>query len=162
MLVKKLEKQQSLCGENEKLSCLNILTIMRLLIEAIHEEFQELRLSLEFSREQTDSLTKENHFLKAIRSTQHTHNSTHLRKTMKENTLDLQTRSMTDNLVFTGIREQLMIKQLQLPSETIARSQNNNNRRSSQNSNTIKKKSWFRGKADDLKALGVGSGSNTD
>ncbi|KAI2643016.1 CinA-like protein [Labeo rohita] len=70
-------------------------------------------------------------------------------KLMKENILDLQARSMRDNLVFTGIPDQtpddpeklikdFMTKQLKLPAETVQsitfhrvhriRSQQNNNR----------------------------------
>lgn len=121
------------------------------LIEVIHKEFQELRHSLEFSQEQIDTLTKENNFLKdsvhalTIQLTSVVAEN----KTMKENMLDLQSRSMRDNLVFTGIPEQtpddpeksvkdFMIKQLKLPAETVQnitfhrvhriRSKNNNNR----------------------------------
>lgn len=121
------------------------------LIEVIHKEFQELRHSLEFSQEQIDTLTKENNFLKdsvhaltAQLTSVVTEN-----KSIKENVLDLQARSMRDNLVFTGIPDQtpddpeklikdFMTKQLKLPAETVQnitfhrvhriRSQHNNSR----------------------------------
>jgi hypothetical protein len=121
------------------------------LIEVIHKDFQELRHSLEFSQEQIDTLTKENHFLKdSVHSlTAQLTSVVTQNKSMKESILDLQSRSMRDNLVFTGIPEQtpddpeksvkdFMIKQLKLPSETVQditfhrvhriRSQNSNNR----------------------------------
>lgn len=78
------------------------------MIEVIHKEIQELWHSLESSQEQIDTLTKENIFLKdsvhelATQLTSVVAES----KTMKENILDLQTCSMRDNLVFTGIPEQ--------------------------------------------------------
>ncbi len=121
------------------------------MIEVIHKDFQELRHSLEFSQEQINILTKENNFLKDsvhALTTQLTSVAAE-NKTIKENILDLQTRSMRDNLVFTGILEQtsddpeksvkdFMIKQLKLPAETVQiitfhrvhriRSKNNNNR----------------------------------
>lgn len=107
--------------------------------------------SLEFSQEQIDTLTKENNFLKHSVHTLTTQLTFVIaeNKTMKENILDLQSSSMQDNLIFTGILEQtpedpeksvkdFMIKQLKLPAETVQtitfhqvhrlRPQNNNNR----------------------------------
>ncbi|KAJ8261599.1 hypothetical protein GJAV_G00156140 [Gymnothorax javanicus] len=102
------------------------------LIEVLHKEFQSLRYSLEYSQEQIDTLTKEN------KSLQHSVNAltdqlaftTADNKNMKETILDLQARSMRDNLVFSGIPEQptedpetsvkeFMSKQLKLPTETV-------------------------------------------
>lgn len=75
------------------------------LIEVLHREFQALCHSLEFSQDQKGTLTKDN---KAL---QHSVNTVSAQftsviadnKTMKENILDLQACSMTDNLVFSGI-----------------------------------------------------------
>lgn len=77
-------------------------------IEVLHKEFQQLRGSLEFSQEQITTLAKEN------KSLQHSVTSlttqfasvTKENKDMKETILDLQSRSMRDNLVFSGIPEQ--------------------------------------------------------
>lgn len=102
------------------------------LIEVLHREFQALRHSLEFSQNQIDSLTQDNkslhHSVKTI-TTQLT-SVTADNKAMKETILDLQARSMRDNLVFTGISEQttedpeksikeFMSKQLKLSAETV-------------------------------------------
>lgn len=102
------------------------------LIEVLHREFQALRHSLEFSQDQIETLVKENNSLKQFVKTLTTQltSITAKNKTMKENILDLQTHSMRDKLVFTGISEQtpddpeksvkeFMITQLKLPTETI-------------------------------------------
>lgn len=128
------------------------------LIEIVHQEFQSLRHSLEFSQEQIESLSKENKTLKNSVSAitdQLTSITTQLatvtadNKAMKETILDLQARSMRDNLVFTGIPERIvdnpeeavkdfMINKLKLPIDTANRitfhhvhrlgQKNNNNR----------------------------------
>ncbi len=71
-------------------------------------DFQELRHSLEFSQEQIDTLTKENNILKdSVHSlTTQLTSIVAQNKAMKESILDLKSRSMRDNLVFTGIPEQ--------------------------------------------------------
>ncbi|KAI2654673.1 hypothetical protein H4Q32_011448 [Labeo rohita] len=120
-------------------------------MEVIHKDIQELRHSLEFSQEQIDTLTKENNFLKDSVHTLANQLTSVIteNKNMKELILDLQTRSMRDNLVFTGIPHQtpddpeklvkdFMTKQLKIPAETVQtitfhrvhriRSQNNNSR----------------------------------
>lgn len=96
---------------NERLSALDA----RLsLIETLHKEFQSLRHSLEYSQQQIDSLTTENRSLKgsvntltatlSSVTTQLTAITTDS-KIMQETILDLQTRSMRDNLIFSGIPE---------------------------------------------------------
>lgn len=102
------------------------------LIEVLHREFQALRQSLEYSQDQIDTLTRDNKSLQHSVSTLTTQltSVTAEHKTMKETILDLQSRSMRDNLVFTGIPEHssddpeksvkdFMIQQLKLPTETV-------------------------------------------
>ncbi|KAJ8333483.1 hypothetical protein SKAU_G00414910 [Synaphobranchus kaupii] len=98
----------------------------------LHREFQALRHSLEFSQEQIDTLAKDN------KSLQHSINTlttqltsiTADNKAMKQTILDLQARSMRNNLVFTSIPKQtaddpektvkeFMTKPLKLPMETV-------------------------------------------
>ncbi len=68
---------------------------------------KSLRESLEFSQQQVETLAAENASLRdSVKSL--TENMTHLseeNKKIKENVIDLQTRSMRDNLVFSGIPE---------------------------------------------------------
>nr|XP_061817129.1 uncharacterized protein LOC133606803 [Nerophis lumbriciformis] len=102
------------------------------LVEVLHKEFQAIRESLEFGQQQVISLTKENAALReSVKSltdgvTQLTRES----RSMKETMLDLQARSMRDNLVFAGIPEKteedpeetiksFMEHQLKLPADTI-------------------------------------------
>ena len=109
------------------------------LIEVLHKEFQHLRHSLEYSQQQIDTLTEENkslHHSVSTMSVQLSSVTTQLasviseNKTMKETILDLQSRSMRDNLIFTGIPEppsdqpetavtDFMINQLKLPTQTV-------------------------------------------
>ena len=110
------------------------------LIEVLHKEFQQLRHSLEYSQNQIESLTKENTSLRSAISTINTQLpavSAQLttisaeNNALKETILDLQTRSMRDNLIFSGITESsttedpeklvkdFMLKQLKLPPDTV-------------------------------------------
>ncbi len=77
------------------------------LVEILHREFKSLRESLEFSQQQVETLAAENASLRdSVKSL--TENMTHLseeNKKIKENVIDLQARSMRDNLVFSGIPE---------------------------------------------------------
>ena len=77
------------------------------LVEVLHKEFQCVRESLEFNHAQTLTLIAENKSLKETVSTLTTQMETVLKenKAMKETVLDLQSRSMRDNLVFSGISE---------------------------------------------------------
>ncbi|KAL3973864.1 phosphatidylinositol phospholipase C, delta [Sarotherodon galilaeus] len=64
------------------------------LVEILHREFKSLRESLEFSQQQVETLTAENATLRESV------------KCLTDNTvIDLQARSMRDNLVFSGIPE---------------------------------------------------------
>lgn len=121
---------------NERLSNLD----SRLsLIEVLHKEFQNLRHSLEYSQQQVDSLTEENKSFKSsvdtltaklsIVTTQLS-SVTAENKAMQEIILDLQSRSMRDNLIFSSIPESsaedpektvkdFMINQLKLTPETV-------------------------------------------
>lgn len=94
--------------------CLSNLDTRLSLIEVIHKEFQNLRHSLEYSQQQVDSLTEENKSFKssvatltAKLSTVNTQltSVTAENKAMQETILDLQSRSMRDNLIFSGIAE---------------------------------------------------------
>ncbi len=77
------------------------------LVEILHHEFKSLRESLEFSQQQVETLAAENASLRdSVKSL--TKNVTHLseeNKKIKETVIDLQARSMRDNLVFSGITE---------------------------------------------------------
>lgn len=121
---------------NERLSNLD----SRLsLIEVLHKEFQNLRHSLEYSQQQVDSLTEENKSLKSSVDTLTAKLSTVAtqltsvtaeNKAMQETILDLQSRSMRDNLILSGIPESstedpeksvkdFMVNQLKLTPETV-------------------------------------------
>lgn len=73
----------------------------------LHKEFQQLCESLKFSQEQINTLTDENkslqHFITSL--TAQFGAVAKENKDMKETILDLQSRSMRDNLVFSGIPE---------------------------------------------------------
>ncbi|KAL4007045.1 ATP-binding cassette, subfamily C (CFTR/MRP), member 12 [Sarotherodon galilaeus] len=77
------------------------------LVEILHREFKSLRESLEFSQQQVETLVAENATLReSVKSL--TDNVTQLNienKKIKESVIDLQARSMRDNLVFSGIPE---------------------------------------------------------
>ncbi|XP_030583063.1 uncharacterized protein LOC115778849 [Archocentrus centrarchus] len=102
------------------------------LVEVLHKEFQQLRVSLEFSQEQVKALAVENQTLRDTVK-QLTDGMTQLtgeNKKMRETILDIQARSMRDNLVFSGIPEQaeedaeasvreFLQHQLKLPSEAV-------------------------------------------
>lgn len=102
------------------------------LIETLHKEISALRESLEFSQEHIQNLTQENKTLKDSVKTL-TNQITTLasdNKTIKETLLDVQSRSMRDNLVLTGLPEQssedtekvvkdFMSTQLKLPTSTV-------------------------------------------
>ncbi len=76
------------------------------LVEILHREFKSLRESLEFSQQQVETLAAENASLRdSVKSL--TENMTHLsedNKKIKETVIDLQARSMRDNLVFQASR----------------------------------------------------------
>lgn len=77
------------------------------LVEVLHKEFQALRESLEFSQQQVASLTSENAQLReSVKNlTDGVSQLSNENKKIKETILDLQARSMRDNLVFAGIPE---------------------------------------------------------
>lgn len=102
------------------------------LVEVLHKEFQALRESLEFSQKQVVELAAENKVLKgSVKSL--TEGMTRLsadNKNIREAIIDLQARSMRDNLVISGIPEQVdetpeetvksfIQNQLKLPAETV-------------------------------------------
>ncbi|XP_072558394.1 uncharacterized protein [Paramormyrops kingsleyae] len=102
------------------------------LVEILHQEFTSLRESLEFSQQQVETLAAENASLRgSVKSL--TENVTNLKeenKKIKETVIDLQARSMRDNLVFSGIPEsaeedaEIMVKtfiktHLKLPEDTV-------------------------------------------
>lgn len=109
------------------------------LIEVHHKEFQQLWHSLEYSQHQIDTLTQENKSLQHTITSMSTQLSSVMsqlssvvaeNKNMKETILDLQARSMRDNLIFTGIPEpstdkpenavkDFLIKQLKLSTDTV-------------------------------------------
>lgn len=109
------------------------------IIEALHQEFQHLRHSLEFTQSQLEKIIQENKELKNSVSTITTElvivqsqlaavNTEN--KQMKESILDLQARSMRDNLIFSGIPEtptdepeklikDFMVRRLKLSPDTV-------------------------------------------
>lgn len=102
------------------------------LIELVHNEISALRHSLEFSQHQIETLTNENKTLKDSVSSFNSQLATVTAdcKTMKETILDLQSRSMRDNLVFSGVPEvpaenteqvvkDLITTRLKLPTDTV-------------------------------------------
>ena len=75
------------------------------ILELLHTDLKELKASFEFSQAQIETLMLENNKLKGTvknLSTQVT-NLTKESQIMKETMLDLQCRSMRDNLIFSGI-----------------------------------------------------------
>ena len=102
------------------------------LLEILHREFQALRESLEFNQRQMQTLAAENATLReSVKSlTEGMSQISEENKRIKETTIDLQARSMRDNLVFSGIPEQadedseltiknLIQKHLKLPGDTV-------------------------------------------
>ncbi|KAM9704524.1 uncharacterized protein ACNS7B_015206 isoform 1-T2 [Menidia menidia] len=102
------------------------------LVEILHKEFQALRESLEFSQQQVQALATENATLReSVKSlTEGMSRVSEENKKIKETVIDLQARSMRDNLVFSGIPEQpdedpehtiknFIKTQLKLPEETV-------------------------------------------
>lgn len=87
------------------------------LVEILHREFQQLRESLEFSQKQVETLAAENADLKvSVKTlTEGINQISADNKKLKESIIDLQARSMRDNLVFAGIPE----KADENPEETI-------------------------------------------
>ena len=77
------------------------------LIEVLHKEFNCIQKSLEFSQDQILKLTQENKQLKqsVATLTNQVASVTDENKLMKEAILVLQSRSMRDNLIFSGISE---------------------------------------------------------
>lgn len=78
------------------------------ILEMMHADIKELKTSLEFTQSQTDTLQAENKDLKLSVSKLTTDMETvkNKNKLTKETILDLQSRSMHNNLVFSGITEQ--------------------------------------------------------
>ena len=121
--------EEILTSINEKLSSFDARLA---LVEVLHREFQALRESLEFSQQQVVSLAAENEVLReSVKSlTEGMAKLSGENKTIKESVLDLQARSMRDNLVFSGIPEraeedpeatvtEFLKKHLKLPTDVI-------------------------------------------
>ena len=106
------------------------------LIELLHKEFNCIQKSLEFSQAQILELTRENTQLRHSVNTLTTQMATVVKenKSMNETILYLQSRSMRDNLIFSGIAEpppggatpdpeqavkDFMTNQLKIPSDTV-------------------------------------------
>lgn len=77
------------------------------MLVSMHEEFSDMRKSLEFAHCQIESLQNSNRDLQTSVATltQQMQNVTAENKHMKETILDIQARSMRDNLIFSGIPE---------------------------------------------------------
>lgn len=102
------------------------------LLVTLHSEIKELRASLEFAHNHIEKLEQANTSLQTtVKDLGEKMNSVIKdNKNMKETILDLQTRSMRDNIIFTGIPEKqgenpeelvkdFMKTQLKLPNETV-------------------------------------------
>lgn len=78
------------------------------ILELLHQDIKDLKASLEFSQTQIESIQNENKELqnKITTITTQLVQITEENKFMKETILDLQCRSMRDNLIFSGIPEQ--------------------------------------------------------
>lgn len=77
------------------------------LVEVLHREFQPLHESLEFSQQQVASLVAENENLRdsAKSLTKGMTKLSEENKQLKESILNIETRNMRDNRVFSGIPE---------------------------------------------------------
>lgn len=77
------------------------------LLPALHAEIKDIGKSLEFAHAQIETLQKSNRELSSTVRTLTNQMSTITaeNKQLKETLLDLQTRSMRDNLIFTGLQE---------------------------------------------------------
>ncbi|XP_078797787.1 uncharacterized protein LOC144989360 [Oryzias latipes] len=78
------------------------------LLEILHREFQGLRESLEFSQQQVRELAAENQALRESVKTLSSDTAclSEENRSIKESLLDLQSRSMRDNLVIAGVPEE--------------------------------------------------------
>lgn len=101
-------------------------------LELLRDDIRELKASLEFSQSQIDSLVQDNNELKGTVKTLSTQVTqlTDENNSIKATLLDLQCRSMRDNLIFSGIPEQnpddpegalkeFMETSLKLPKQTV-------------------------------------------
>ena len=93
---------------NVEVSVLESINNKLSILEILHADIKELKTSLEFTQSQIEVLQVENKELKLTVNTLTAQVNTisNDNKTMKETILDLQSRSMRDNLIFTGITEQ--------------------------------------------------------
>lgn len=102
------------------------------ILEILHQDIKDLKTSLEFSQSQIESLQKENNEMhtKVLNLTTTIDSLKTENKLLKESILDIQCRSMRDNLVFSGIPEQtqdnpeqaikdFMLSALKLSKETV-------------------------------------------
>lgn len=79
------------------------------ILELLHQDIKDLKTSLEFSQSQIDSLQKDNKEMHT-KISELTATITHItneNKLLKDSVLDIQCRSMRDNLIFSGIPEQI-------------------------------------------------------
>ena len=100
---------------------------------ALHTEIKEIQTSLNFAYEKIDRLESENKSLKVTVDllTKKTDTITKENKKINEAVLDIQSRSMRDNLIFSGIPENptsdhpeallkdFLISKLKLPPDTV-------------------------------------------
>lgn len=78
------------------------------ILELLHADIKDLKASLEYSQSQIETLQIENKELKLTVNTlsAQVHTISSQNKNLKETILDIQCRSMRDNLIFTGITKQ--------------------------------------------------------
>ncbi|KAF7650784.1 hypothetical protein LDENG_00120650 [Lucifuga dentata] len=105
---------------------------LELLVE-LHKQMKKMQVSLNFAYEKIDRLESENKSLKVTMDllTKKTNTLAKENKKTNETILDIQSRSMRDNLIFSGIPENLssddpeallkdfMISKLKLPPDTV-------------------------------------------
>lgn len=102
------------------------------ILELLHQDIKDLKTSLEFSQSQIESLQKANNEMdkKISEITTTIKCLSNENKLLKESLLDIQCRNMRDNLIFSGIPEQIqdnpeqaikdfMHSSLKLPKETV-------------------------------------------
>lgn len=104
------------------------------ILSLLHQEIKDLKASLEFTHQQIEDLQRDNNELRSTLTAVTSEVDT-LKKentTLRETVLDIQSRSMRDNLIFSGIPEStpdnpetlvknFMVSALKIPAETVKR-----------------------------------------
>lgn len=102
------------------------------ILSLLHQEIKDLKASLEFTHQQIEDLQRDNTELRSTLTavTSEVNTLKKENKTLRETVLDIQSRSMRDNLIFSGIPEStpdnpetlvknFMVSALKIPAETV-------------------------------------------